>query len=782
MKLLLPLLIGACFASALSAQDEKPFTYLTNDFALPTNAVFSGPPAALPFSGDPVAVDSPAAAVNFLALGDNNTVTPPDTYGAVGISNLVTMLNSQVRIQNRQGTNVATTNLSSFWNGVGSFNNITDPRIVYDPFSNRWIASAMVNYSTSSPSNALVIGVSRSENPAFTNWNQYRIRVDTSGTVWADQPVIGFNKDWIVLQGNLIRTSDGTGYGTLILIFTKTNLYSGLTASFRTVASTNIGYSQTPAVTLDAGATNIFLAQNILGRYPLVSGGQTNYSGVMRLYEIYGPVGSETIRTFDHVATNTPWADFSPVDNFAPQLGLNVNIMNNDSRVRSVVTRGKTIWCAHNVFLPSTNPTRSSVQWWQFRADGSVAQTGLVDDPAGIRFFAFPSVAVNRFGDAFVGYSSFATNQYASASYSYRNYSDSNGDLELERIYRAGDGIYYRSATRNRWGDYSATVVDPVNDADFWTIQEYAATPVNPGTSQGNGRWGTWWARLDVTKPGNDFFTNSYQITGAAGSTNGTTVRATRETSEPNHSGNTNGASIWYHWTSPASGNVVIDTTGSGGSMAVAVYTGSSVASLTLVTNDVSSPGRVIFNAAASTTYRIAVDGRNGSMSVMVLNWQQPTTPIFVTQPQDQMLYAGTSAAFTSLAIGNPAATYQWRFAGTNISGATNASYTKTNVQTNDSGGYTVVASNTSGSVTSAVAQLTVLTTAATLAGPTWTTNNAFQLTVARETNFNYIIQVNTNLNFSNWVSVVTNTAPFNYTDNAASNSPQRFYRAIYKP
>jgi hypothetical protein len=75
-----------------------------------------------------------------------------------------------------------------------------------------------------------------------------------------------------------------------------------------------------------------------------------------------------------------------------------------------------------------------------------------------------------------------------------------------------------------------------------------------------------------------------------------------------------------------------------------------------------------------------------------------------------------------------------------------------------------------------------VLTTAATLAGPTWTTNHAFQLTVARETNFNYIIQVNTNLNFSNWVSVVTNTAPFNYTDNAASNSPQRFYRAIYRP
>ena len=48
---------------------------------------------------------------------------------------------------------------------------------------------------------------------------------------------------------------------------------------------------------------------------------------------------------------------------------------------------------------------------------------------------------------------------------------------------RAGDGAYFKtfSGTENRWGDYSATVVDPVNDTDFWTIQEYAANPVgNP--------------------------------------------------------------------------------------------------------------------------------------------------------------------------------------------------------------------------------------------------------------------------------------------------------------
>lgn len=134
------------------------------------------------------------------------------------------------------------------------------------------------------------------------------------------------------------------------------------------------------------------------------------------------------------------------------------------------------------------------------------------------------------------------------------------------------------------------------------------------------------------------------------------------------------------------------------------------------------------------------------------------------------------------MAVGNPAASYQWRSNSANISGATSANYTTSNLTTNHAGNYTVVASNASGSVTSVVAALEILTKAATLAVPVWTTNKTFQLTVARETNFNYIIQVNTNLNTTNWVSVATNTAPFTYTDSTSTNAAQRFYRALYKP
>jgi hypothetical protein len=60
--------------------------------------------------------------------------------------------------------------------------------------------------------------------------------------------------------------------------------------------------------------------------------------------------------------------------------------------------------------------------------------------------------------------------------------------------------FYYATfgGTLNRWGDYSATVVDPINDLDFWTLQEYASSQdlCSTPSSTCTGGWGTWWANV----------------------------------------------------------------------------------------------------------------------------------------------------------------------------------------------------------------------------------------------------------------------------------------------
>ena len=94
---------------------------------------------------------------------------------------------------------------------------------------------------------------------------------------------------------------------------------------------------------------------------------------------------------------------------------------------------------------------------------------------------------------------------------------------------------------------------------------------------------------------------------------------------------------------------------------------------------------------------------------ITLTNASGGSPPSISMQPQSRTVTIGGAASFTVVATGSPAPTYQWRKTGANLADATMASYTIPTVTTNHAGDYTVVASNTSGSVTSLMATLTVL-------------------------------------------------------------------------
>jgi hypothetical protein len=82
--------------------------------------------------------------------------------------------------------------------------------------------------------------------------------------------------------------------------------------------------------------------------------------------------------------------------------------------------------------------------------------------------------------------------------------------------------------------------------------------------------------------------------------------------------------------------------------------------------------------------------------------------PVITTQPTNQTVVVGGTASFSVTASGTPPLSYQWRFGGTNISGATNTTLILTNVQVSQAGNYTVLVTNLSGSIFSSNAVLTV--------------------------------------------------------------------------
>jgi hypothetical protein len=152
---------------------------------------------------------------------------------------------------------------------------------------------------------------------------------------------------------------------------------------------------------------------------------------------------------------------------------------------------------------------------------------------------------------------------------------------------------------------------------------------------------------------------------------------------------------------------------------------------------------------------------------------------VITTQPIGEKVFKGSPATFTVMAAGDSTLSYQWRFNGTNIAGATQNLYTRTNVQTNHAGLYSVVVSNSFGVVTSSAAPLTV-TQPLVLTPTGFGVAGGFKITVTGPPFATFVIE--TSVALINWNDRATNTlsgnGSFNYTDGNAPNFNKRYYRA----
>lgn len=787
---------------------EIPFVDIPEFGEISTNAVVFDEDVAPSLPYTPAALIAPTPSVSFQGLGDTGTGFPADTQGAVGPEHIMTMLNTQVRVQDRVGNTNLTKSLFSWWTNAGTFSRVFDPRVTFDPYKGRWIATACADGGvnpTLVPSSALLFAVSQGSDPTG-GWYYRKIDGDANDIKWVDFPSLGFNTNWIAVSVNMTTNKTNivvvNGTNTTIVVsefsnvklhlFDKANAYTNGT----NVVITNLPWSSlstiVPAVTYDATNSTLYCLQNFGKRWD----GAVQYKGYLTLYKITGAVATPTLTPFAAPSTFRLWRHrFStdpnnPQINSAPQTNSIGKIYAGDARIQSAVFRNNRVFGVQTIFLPEASPNRSSIQWWRMNADGSSPVTGIIDDSTSSNHFAYPSLAVNHFNDILIGYSSFSLTQYVSAHYTFRTANDTA--TRPPQLLKAGVDVYQRG-TVVRWGDYSATLVDPLNDIDFWTVQTYAAQQ----HTNGSGRFGAWWGKIVPTVPINDRFTNATVLSGTSGTTNATLFRSSRESGEPFHVGSTNN-SIWFTWTAGSDGLVTFDTIKSPAETdtVIAAYTGSAVASLSLIASNDNTKitsgfttvpvktSLINFYASSGTTYRITVASKLENADQITLNWLQPQAPVFVEEPDNEYLLAGHSFTLSSTAIGTPGPSYQWRSNSVNLTGATSSSYTKTNAQSLITNGpttfeYTVVASNSSGSRTSRVSYVTVYTDATSshddfelLSG------GRFKFTVTGISNYLYTVQASSD--FTNWTNLTNRPASFFFTNQIDTNVPYLFFRSAY--
>jgi hypothetical protein len=439
--------------------------------------------------------ESPLPSASFLAQTDKplvgkKTESPPDTNGAVGREKVMSTLNSNYVIQRKSdGKVLSKVTMDAFWAPLGAHHPF-DPRVLFDPYADRWLVSAGADPVL--PSSEILYGISDTADPQ-ASWHLYAIDADPENAAFADFPTLGFDQSTVAIGINMFDNATEAYLRGRLIVLDYASLRAGGDGSPLDLSVPG-GFALQPAVTYSPQEQTLYLVEHL-----------DSMSATYRLWSLR----DRTLAVVGGGPKTNPLGAFGTPGplNVLPQDGGR-GVDSGDSRAGNAVFRNDHVWYAQTIGLPPGGTgygTHTAVQWVELDTTGAFVQGGRIDDPHALPWngghsYAYPSVAVNAREDVLIGFSEFQSTDYVDAAYAYRAGTDPPNTIREPVTLKDGEGPY--SKTRggfNRWGDYSGTQVDPSDDLSLWTIQEYPRIP--KGRADGTGRWGTWWGRVGGGPP-----------------------------------------------------------------------------------------------------------------------------------------------------------------------------------------------------------------------------------------------------------------------------------------
>jgi hypothetical protein len=401
--------------------------------------------------------------------------------GAAGPNHLVSLLNSDFGVFDKTtGAVLQKISLPSFWGSLVTPVGVPadfpfDPKILYDQHSGRFIAVTLD--CTVTTNSWLMIAVSSTPDPTGA-WDKWAIDADRDNNVqlfnnFADFPGLGVDAFNVYITANMFNGAN-VGQYSKVWVIPKAQLLAGSNPitwfEFRNPPGSD--FTMQPAHTFGTAAAEYFLFEGFTNR--LAVAWMDNTSGT--------PVWHSPLQVPVTAYTSNVTPD-------APQpgiVGIDCTIATSDTRLLNTVYRNGSVWTTHNLAVNG----KVEVAWYRINpGTGTVESQGRVNDPN--RWYYYPSIAVNKDNVAALGFSGSSTTEYVGGYYTVIQ--PSTGTAEAVALLKAGEATYSKTfgGIENRWGDFSATTVDPTDDTSFWTLQEYAQFPV-AGISQ----WGTWWGKF----------------------------------------------------------------------------------------------------------------------------------------------------------------------------------------------------------------------------------------------------------------------------------------------
>lgn len=458
--------------------------------------------------------DAIASSANFVG-----SAVPPDPYGAVGPHGLLSSVNTGIAYFSRTNQallwsaplgNTLAPGTNSFWAANAGFtgNFISDAKVVYDPDLQRFFI--IMQEDASATQAFLNVAVSRSNDPKSStgsDWFFYRPDVTdtwsfpTEGDqkVGIDFPGVAVDQQALTVAYNGYELSQTAGIngaqsrGARMFVFDKRLLAAGVNDPPRTwynQAPFGLPFLDYDTLTIQPvqPVGNDTVGNRVFGvelHQDYVSG---NWS--IRLHVINDPLGAFSYQ-YDDVPIDSPNGNPGgapePVNPAMPSSSIGVDTV--ALRCLAACYQNGYVW---TVYTQKGDSGNSVVHWVQTlprtRAFGGtvLVADGYINPGPAVSTYA-PSIGVSPFGDVCLAYTQSSATELPTIYYAFRPAgSPWDPPVKLQASTQPTQSV--DASKLNRWGDYAAVAIDPV-DNTFWVTHEYVNSAVG-------GSWQTFWAQI----------------------------------------------------------------------------------------------------------------------------------------------------------------------------------------------------------------------------------------------------------------------------------------------
>ena len=418
-----------------------------------------------------------------------NGVVPPDTVGDVGIDYYIQMVNSlggsDFTIYNKSDGSVALGPITLDTlapPGTPGADGRGDPIVLYDHLADRWLLSEF-----SGVEDGLSVFISQTGDPTDNLWNHYFFETPE----FPDYPKYGVWEDAYYVSSNESSPA--------VYALDRTNMLQNLPAATpqRFTAPDLAGFdfqALTPA-DLDgpaapAGSPGYFMRHRDDEAHNLNPDPNQDFLEVWAYDADFSIPGNSSFSQVANISISEFDSDLNGLLSFEtfPQPGTDVKL---DSLREVIMHRlqyrnfGTHETLVGNFVTDVDGTDRGGVRWFELRKDPNIPndpwtlfQEGTVAFDEDNRWMG--AIAMDGSGNIALGYNVSSETTFPSIRYTGRLATDPLGTMpQGENTLIEGTGS---QSVINRWGDYSAMSVDPVDDSTFWFTGEYVLT---------SGEWAT---------------------------------------------------------------------------------------------------------------------------------------------------------------------------------------------------------------------------------------------------------------------------------------------------